>query len=96
MPCPQECAKSTGNLPIFCISRRPRLKITGGWQHWSTIVLGGLVIIVAFCWNYRQVVGGGMPNPFPWSIFLVGEAIGLAGFSLALIRSDQHKHRTSK
>jgi hypothetical protein len=67
-----------------------------GWQHWSSIVLGGLVIIVAFCWNYRQVMGGGMPNPFPWSIFLVGEAIGLAGFSLALIRSGQNKHRTSK
>lgn len=66
-----------------------------GWQHWSTIVLGGMVIIVAFCWDYRQVMGGGMPNPFPWSIFLVGEAIGLAGFALALIRSGQSRYRTS-
>ena len=67
-----------------------------GWQHWSAIVLGGLVIIVAFCWDYRQVMAGGMPNPFPWSIFLVGEAIGLAGFSLALIRSGQSRNRKSK
>jgi hypothetical protein len=53
------------------------------WQHWSAIVLGGLIIVVAFCWDYRQILAGGMPGEFPWSIFLIGEAIGLAGFSLA-------------
>lgn len=62
-----------------------------GWQHWSTIVLGGLLIIVTFCWDYRQVMSGQMPNPFPWSIFFVGEATGLAGFTLGLIRSGQSK-----
>ena len=36
-------------------------------------------------------MAGEMPNPFPWSIFLIGEAVGLAGFSLALIRSDQRR-----
>ena len=57
-----------------------------GWQHWSVIDLGALVIIVAFCWDYRQVMAGEMPDRFPWSIFLLGEAIGLAGFFLAIIR----------
>ena len=60
------------------------------WQHWATIVLGGVVIIVAFCWDYRNVMASGMPTTFPWSIFLAGEAIGLSGFSLALIRSGQN------
>jgi hypothetical protein len=66
-----------------------------GWQHWSTIVLGGLIIIVAFCWDYRQVMAGGIPNPFQWSIFLIGEAIGLAGFALALNRGNYTRHRAS-
>ncbi len=66
-----------------------------GWQNWSIIVLGGLIIIAAFCWDYRYVMAGGMPNTFPWSIFLVGEAISLAGFSLALIRSGQTRHWAS-
>ena len=65
------------------------------WQHWSTIVLGGLVIIVAFCWNYRYVMAGGMPSKFPWPIFLVGETISIAGFALALIRSGQNRQRAS-
>ncbi len=57
------------------------------WQHWSIVVLGGLIIIVSFCWDYRNVMAGGMPNPFQWPIFLAGETIGLAGFSLAVIRN---------
>ena len=36
-----------------------------GWQHWSTMVLGALFIIVAFCWDCRRIMTGGMPNPFP-------------------------------
>lgn len=54
------------------------------WRHWAIIVLGGLIIIVAFCWDYRNVMAGGMPASFPWSIFLAGESIGLGGYSLAL------------
>lgn len=60
-----------------------------GWPHWSAMVLGGLVIIVAFCWNYRHVMAGGQPYLFPWSIFVVGEAIGLTAFTLALFRSRE-------
>ena len=67
-----------------------------GWQHWSTIFLGGLVVVVSFCWDYRQIMAGGIPNSFPWSIFLVGEAIGLAGFSLALIHSGTNRLRKFK
>ncbi len=57
-----------------------------GTRHWFMVVLGGLMIIASFCWDYRNVMAGGMPNPFPWSIFLTGETIGLAGFTLAVLR----------
>jgi hypothetical protein len=58
-----------------------------GWQHWAIIFLGGLIIIGAFCWDYRRVMAGEMPEPFPWWIFFAGEVIGLTGFAMALARS---------
>ena len=54
------------------------------WWHWSVIVLGGITIVVSFCWDFRNVMAGGMPNPFQWPIFVVGETVGLGGFALAL------------
>ena len=62
-----------------------------GWQHWSIMVLGGVIIIAAFCWDFRNVLAGGMPNAFLWSIFLIGEAIGLAGFFLAWFSGGRSK-----
>jgi hypothetical protein len=47
---------------------------------WLTIVTGGLILIAAFCWNCRNIAAGGMPNPFPWPLFVAGEAIGFSGF----------------
>lgn len=59
-----------------------------GWRNWSIIVLGGVIIIASFCWDYPNVMAGGMPNPFQWPIFLAGQTIGLVGFSLAVMRDD--------
>ena len=47
---------------------------------WSAIVAGGLIIIVAFCWDFRNLMQGGEPNPFNWPLFGAGEALGLTGF----------------
>jgi hypothetical protein len=47
---------------------------------WLAIVAGGLVLIAAFCWDWRNIAAGGMPNPFPWPLFFIGEAMGLSGF----------------
>ncbi len=51
-----------------------------GRLHWLAFLGGGLIIIVAFCWDFRNVSAGGWPNPFNWPLFALGEAIGLAGF----------------
>jgi hypothetical protein len=51
---------------------------------WTAIVGGGLVIIVAFCWDFPHTARGGMPHPFNWPLFLVGLAIALSGFVHAL------------
>ncbi len=48
------------------------------------IVLGALLIIVAFCWDYRALSRGELPRAFPWGLFGLGEAVGLLSFAWSL------------
>jgi hypothetical protein len=57
------------------------------WQRWLGICLGGVVIVLAFCWDFRNLLNGGEPNPFNWPLFLSGLAIGTMGFLFAVYRS---------
>jgi hypothetical protein len=52
------------------------------WQ-WIAMIAGGLVVILAFVWDFRNTTAGGLPNPFNWPLFLAGEAIALSGFIAA-------------
>jgi len=58
------------------------------WFHWVSIVGGGLIVIVAFCWDFQNTAAGGMPNPFNWPLFAFGEGIGLAAFVHATLTGD--------
>ncbi len=60
--------------------------IRSGRLSWLLITLGGFVVIVAFCWDYRQTSGGGWPHPFNWPLFAVGEVMAVVGFMHALGR----------
>jgi hypothetical protein len=51
--------------------------------HWTAILLGGLVVVVSFCWDSRAVMAGAHPGPFPWWVFGAGEMVGLLAFGLA-------------
>lgn len=53
------------------------------WAHAALIVAGIVTIIVAFCWDWRNIVAGGEPNSFNWLLFGTGMLIGLSGFSRA-------------
>jgi hypothetical protein len=55
-------------------------------SHWAAISSGGLVVIVAFCWDSRNILAGGLPNPFQWPLFSLGLLLGLAGFLHAGLR----------
>jgi hypothetical protein len=59
--------------------------------EWLAVCLGGLIVVVAFCWDYRNIAGGGIPRPFHWPLFLLGEGIGLGGFLRALWRHRQRR-----
>ena len=48
--------------------------------HWMAMIAGGLVVILSFVWDFRNITAGGLPNHFNWPLFLAGEAMALAGF----------------
>jgi len=66
-----------------------------GLIHWSAVIGGGLVVIVAFCWDFSHTAKGGMPNPFNWPLFLLGLAIGVAGFLHALRVTPPERRQTT-
>ena len=47
-------------------------------------VVGGLVVIVAFCWNAPLVLEGRVPTDFPWPVFAAGMALAAWGAFTAL------------
>lgn len=54
------------------------------WE-WLAIGAGGVTLVTSFCWDWRHVAEGGVPDAFPWSVFLAGEALGLGGFIHAVV-----------
>jgi hypothetical protein len=53
---------------------------------WIGVLLGALLLILAFTWDFRNTSNGGMPNPFNWPLFAAGQIAGLAAFLRALTR----------
>lgn len=45
---------------------------------------GAILIFASFIWDWRSIVNGGVPHDFPWVIFGIGEALGIAGLANAL------------
>jgi hypothetical protein len=56
---------------------------------WLGVLVGGLLIILAFCWDRRSVTAGEMPGPFQWGLFLLGLAGGFACFSYGGLRANE-------
>ncbi len=53
---------------------------------WLGMILAGVVVIVSFCRDWRNIQAGGAPEPFRWDIFLAGLLAGLAIFFLGVFR----------
>jgi hypothetical protein len=51
-----------------------------GRMHWVLLLGGGLVVITAFCWDFRNTLAGGVPNEFNWTLFALGGAVGVVAF----------------
>jgi len=63
-------------------------------QHWLAMIAGGLLVILSFVWDFRNTMAGGLPNPFNWPLFLLGEALGVIGFLAALRNPGSPGSRT--
>jgi hypothetical protein len=47
------------------------------------ILVGAVIVIASFTRDFRNVSAGGMPHPFNWPLFTLGETISLAAFVFA-------------
>lgn len=57
------------------------------WRDWFLIITGGVIVIVSFCRDYANIVDGGYPNPFSWSVFVLGLLLAVATFISILLRN---------
>jgi hypothetical protein len=60
-----------------------------GWPHWTGLVGGGLMVVIAFCWDYSHLMAGGQPQAFNWLWFASGGLVGLLTFGHAWRRSTR-------
>jgi hypothetical protein len=58
--------------------------------QWAGITIGAAVIVVSFAMDYRNLMAGGMPHPFSWSVFSAGLLIGVGSYAWAARRVDRN------
>jgi hypothetical protein len=51
--------------------------------HWVGVVAGAVVIVISFAMDYRNLMAGGVPHPFSWSVFSAGLLIGIGSYAWA-------------
>jgi len=57
--------------------------LPAGGRAWAGMILGGLVVILSFLWDWRNTMAGGLPNPFNWPLFAAGELMAVGAFIFA-------------
>ncbi len=71
---------STGLIVVsFLVLRRPQRfprKIFTRTE-WKIVLSGAGLILASFFWQTKHVVQGGIPDSYPWPLFLAGYLIGL-------------------
>jgi hypothetical protein len=58
--------------------------------HWILLVLGGVLVLLSFMQDFRNTTAGGLPRPFAWSVFIVGELAGAGAFLHAVRTSSNY------
>jgi hypothetical protein len=61
------------------------------WYDWAIVLGCGLLMIVAFCWDWKNIVRlpdgikrSGIPNPFLWELYLPAYIVSVAYFCFRL------------
>src|SRR5262249_46476236 len=81
---------AAGAVGLWREARGRPLRLGGGRRagRAAALTAGGLLLVTAFCWDWKNLAAGGMPNPFNWPLFALGEGLGLAAFLAALRGAD--------
>lgn len=56
-------------------------------RHWAAGLTGGLIVIVSYTVDSGRLIGGGLPGPYPWPLFVLGMAVALGAATDALRRA---------
>ncbi len=54
--------------------------------HWAGVAAGCAVILYSFVADSANLMAGGVPHPFSWAVFLLGEAVLVASAGCGLLR----------
>lgn len=57
--------------------------------NWGGILLGGVILIVSFTLDWRNLLAGGLPHPFAWGIFSFGLMLGLLSYARAALAGNR-------
>lgn len=57
------------------------------WAARMGIVAGAVIIVFSFAMDYKNIMAGGVPKRFNWSIFASGLAVGIGSYVWAVRRS---------
>ncbi len=69
---------------IWCLWREAASRpLQIGLWNAVGVLLGGLVIVLSFTLDYRNIMAGGMPHPFHWGVFGLGMGIGVVSYARA-------------
>jgi hypothetical protein len=81
-----------GTLIIYYSEKGVRIRWR--WFDWAIILGCGLLMIVAFCWDWRNIIqkpvkppvppNTGIPNPFAWWLYLPAYIFSVVYFALRL------------
>jgi hypothetical protein len=70
------------------------LEIKFFWYDWMIVLGCGLLMIVAFCWDWKNIVRfpdgierSGIPNPFLWGLYLPAYFLSICWFAIRLFQN---------
>lgn len=88
---------AAGSLIIFYDEKGIKIKIR--WYDWVIVMGCGLLMIVAFCWDWKNIIRipdgverSGIPNPFAWWLYLpayIFSVVYVAGRLKKIISSEK-------
>ena len=83
---------AAGSLIIFYDKKGVKIKFA--WYDWLIVMGCGLLMIISFCWDWKNIVRlpdgierTGMPNPFFWGLFLPAYALSVGWFAFKFFRN---------